>query len=260
MSSVHPYCRLMCAGEYSAGLSQIKTQRHSWTLIADTVNLPLLLCSYPLNAWNVPEILFTSYTKNQLWKLKVEGHLKIWSTYPKSWTKQTSLSTGTWLWSRTSGLAQQGQIPFHGCRLDLQHQRSLQFINGCRSLIERLLLELQIKFSVWGNTHNSQLTLCPRVSWRPGWHHNSMSKKQSHLNFFFFYWENPNKLGYTRRFLVPSESRFKKLLRWVLPGFCISHTWGKALDLGRILGICPWSLKAFLILEGEEHSNQRGGK
>lgn len=64
------YCAL---GEYSAALSRTKTQRHSWRLTAEAVNFPLLLCSYPLNAWNVPEILFTSYTKNQLWRLKVEG-------------------------------------------------------------------------------------------------------------------------------------------------------------------------------------------
>lgn len=35
-----------------------------------------------------------------------------------------------------------------GCRLAMQHQRSLQFTDGCRSLLEWVLLELQITLSV----------------------------------------------------------------------------------------------------------------
>lgn len=50
--------------------------------------------------------------------------------------------------SRTLGPGQQGWIPFRECKLDLRHQRNLQFISGCRSLTEWLLLELQTKVSI----------------------------------------------------------------------------------------------------------------
>jgi len=49
----------------------------------------------------------------------------------------------------------------------------------------------------------------------------------------------PDKLEYTRRFLVLCESRFKKLLRGVLPGVYISHTREKELDLSSILSVMP---------------------
>lgn len=81
--------------------------------------------------------------------------------------------------------------------------------------------------------------------------------KGTWISFYFIFfrnWGNSSKLGYTRTFVVPCESRFKKLLRWVLPGVYRSHTWGKELDLGRILRIV--SLKH----KGPPHSWGRGAQ
>lgn len=167
----------------------------------------------------------------------------------QSWTKQTSLTTGTWLRSRSSGLTQPGQLPFHGCRLGLHHQASLQVTSGCKSLIDWLLLEFRFSF-VFEETDDCRLTLCPRMPWRPGWH-DSMSKEAQPLDFFFLF----QKLGISKQvriFLVPHESRLKKLLKWVLQGYNPSHTWRKVLDAGRILGIAPLKHK------GPPHSWGRG--
>lgn len=156
--------------------------------------------------------------------------------------------------SRTLGLAQQGQIPLHGCRLDLQHQRNLQFISGCRSFTGWLLLELQITFSVWGNTDDSYLTLCPRVSWHQADMVIPWGKSKAILIFFFFF---PQKLGKSNQ--VRIQGYFLSLMKtdlisywdkfWVLLG-CIYHILGK--------GTGPRQDFRYCAHEGHSHSWGRG--
>lgn len=84
MTSVHPVCRLMSSWWIFFWHVPDQTPETLLKMKKWVCDLPLLLCNYPQSAWNVPEILFTSYIKHQQWWPKVEEQLKLWSTHLQS--------------------------------------------------------------------------------------------------------------------------------------------------------------------------------